>query len=566
MSENKTGFPSIDKPWLKYYSQEAIQVNLPECTMYDLVYEYNKNHLDENAIEYYGKRYTYREVLANADKVASAFQNYGVMENEIVVGCLLTIPETIFSVYGLNKAGITIDMIDPRNSIETIRDTIIGDHARVIITLDALVPRMLEAIGKEHISIISIPVTNSMPLLTKIIAKMSIKTPKVVDERVMDWNEFVKKFDDGNVRAFKYKMDHCCLIEHTGGTTGMPKSVMLSDYNLNSIASQAKYAPVNLKRGDSLMNVMPPFIAYGMTLGIHMPLCCGWTTVLIPKFEESKFADLILKHKPNCTMGVPAYYQTLMMSEKLNNKDLSFLKIALVGGDKIITDFEIAINKFFEKHNCHIKLTKGYSMTEASSSATITYEDCNKIGSCGVPLPHITIAAFEENTENELAYGEIGQLRMNTPSMMLGYKNNEAETEKICITDSNGKTWIHTGDLGYVDDDGCIFIVGREKRIIIRPDGFKLFPALIEHVVEQVPFVRESCCIGQRDESYLQGMKAVVFVTLKEPMDATVAENIIREQCENGLPEYEQPEKIVIIDKMPLTSIGKIDYRKLEGM
>lgn len=315
------------------------------------------------------------------------------------------------------------------------------------------------------------------------------------------------------------------------------------------------------------MNIMPPFIAYGTVLGIHYVTAMGIESILIPKFDPDQFDQLLLKYKPSCVMGVPTHFDSVISSRKLKNIDLSFLKVAFVGGDKIKEETENRINAFLKDHNCNIYISKGYSLTEASATATFATKESNKEGSAGIPLTKTIVSAFGTSVNEELTYNEKGILYISSPTIMMGYYKNPEETNKVIVEDKNGRKWLYTGDQGYIDEDGCVFVLGREKRIIIRHDGFKVFPYAVENAVQSVKCVKNCCAVSVPDKAHSQGQTPVVYVVLNngdnEDKESVITD--INEACKQLLPEYAQPTKVIIIDELPVTSIGKVDYRALEN-
>lgn len=353
---------------------------------------------------------------------------------------------------------------------------------------------------------------------------------------------------------------------HTGGTTGNPKGVLFSDDSYNNLNDQFNHYNMQPKRGDVFLNIMPPFIAYGMAVGIHEFLCCGCKVVLIPLFDPAKFDRLICKYKPQHFWGVPTHLDGLRFSKKITGMDLSFLKTAGVGGDAIKTESETVISKFLAEHGCRYGVTKGYGMTEVNSAVSVCGDGFNKKGSVGIPLVHTVISAFKPGTHEELKFGERGEICIQTPSRMLGYMGREDENKKIMQIHEDGKLWIHSGDIGYVTDDGFVYIVDRLKRMIIREDGFKVYPSIIENVICECQDVTNCAVIGVRNEQYTQGVIPKAYITVR---DKTLHEKIISEInniCKRKLSEYQIPEEIEILDELPLTKVGKIDYLKLETM
>ena len=554
LAGDKTGFASTEKPWLKYYSEEDISAKLPRMTAFqDLVYE-NKEHIDDIAFHYYGKEVSYRDLLSNINIVADAFASIGINHGDVVMVSSLTIPEVIYAFYALNKIGAIPDMIDPRTSIEGIHQYCQETNAKCFITLGFLVEKMKNACDGTNIkTLISIDPTNSLK------PNSADNKGSVLEDVLIEWNAFLSKGVKGKSGEKDYVPNECCVIVHTGGTTGMAKSVILSDDNLNAAAHLAIHSPLRLRRGDSFLNLMPPFISYGVVIGLHAALIEGWKSIIIPQFELSQFDQLIVNYKPNGIMGVPAYFEILMNSQAIQNMDLSFIKAVLVGGDNISEVFEQRINQFFKDHNCTTHLSKGYSMTEASASGTLSYEIANKYGSAGIPMSKTVISAFDFNTNEELPLGVSGELCLHTPTIMNGYYGNSYETEKVLKLHKDGLLWLHSGDIGYVDNEGFIYIEGRMKRVIIRHDGFKVFPAQIEAAIKKSDHIELCCAIGVPDEEHIQGKKPIVCFTKKDRCKVSDEELIeeLRQLCKKELPEYEQPYSIYKIERMPLTSVGK---------
>lgn len=569
MEEKKlTGYPSIDKPWLKYYSEEAINAPLPECTIYDYLWKSNKDNLNDIALRYFDRKILFSELFDNIEKTVNALTTVGIKQGDIVVMATVTTPETIYTVYALNKLGAVANMIDPRTSVEGIKEYIAEVDAKYVLCIDVTYPKIEKAIdGTTVKKIIVASPADSLPqpkkFLFNMVNKLKGSGPKL-GRNCITWTDMLSSGKSGSCTSSAYQQDACCVIEHTGGTTGMPKGVMLTNENFNSAAEQIKNSPLRLERQDRFLNIMPPFIAYGMVLGIHIALTHGWESIIIPKFDPKDFADLILKYQPAGIMGVPTYFEGLMDEPKIKDKDLSCIKVVLVGGDKALVEFEKKVNTFFAEHNANIHLSKGYSMTEASATATFAFEEINKPGSAGIPFAQTIVAAFEPETDKELPIGESGEMCICTPTMMAGYYGKQEETDKIIKKHSDGRMWIHSGDLGYVDEDGCIYINGRLKRMIIRYDGFKVFPPFIEDVVSTHEAVETCCAVGMPDKEHVQGYLPIVFAVLKAGCNAAVVKKELFELCQRELPEYVQPVDFRFVDALPLTAIGKVDYRALE--
>lgn len=300
-----------------------------------------------------------------------------------------------------------------------------------------------------------------------------------------------------------------------------------------------------------------------MACGVHQAMCAGCTLVLVPKFDPMKFDRLIMKYKPQHFWGVPTHLDAVTMSKRMKKADLSFLIRAGVGGDSLKEESEIRINEFLAKHKCKYAVTKGYGMTEVNSAICVCIDHADKVGSVGIPLVHSIVSAFEPETHNELKTGEVGEICLSGPAMMLGYLNNPEETDKVMQRHADGRVWIHTGDSGYVDEDGFVFILDRIKRMIIREDGFKVYPSIIENVITKSDAVENCAVVGIRNINYTQGVNPKAFVVLNGKYDKETAISTIWNTCRKELAEYCLPTDIVAIDELPLTPIGKIDYMSL---
>lgn len=570
MLDRLTGYPSVDKPWLKFYTQEQINAELPKCKIYDYIWQNNKDYQSRTALNYYDRMISYGQMFAQIESTAKAFQNIGVKAGDVVSVITVTLPETIYTFYGLNRIGAIANMIDPRTSIEGIKGYIDEVQSKVVVVLDVAYEKVISAIqGTTAEYVIILSASDSLPVIKKQLYKITKGIRIQENSMRLRWKSFIAKYgkNQNTVAETEYKEDECCVIVHTGGTTGMPKGVMLSNDNLNCSAFQCFNSSLDFQRTHKWANIMPPFIAYGVGNGLHLPLVVGMEVILIPSFNPNKFDELLLKYHPSHMAGVPSHYENIMNSPKMKDKDISYLISPIVGGDSMRTELEEKVDKFINEHNGRNRLIKGYGMTEVSAAVSVcSSNECNKIGGVGVSFAHTIISVFDPETGKELSYNQKGEICMTGPNTMLGYFENTEETDKILRKHDDGRVWVHSGDLGYMDEDGQLFIEGRLKRMIVRHDGFKVFPKLIESVIQKSEYVNACCVVGMEDRDHTQGKLPIAFVVLNEK--ALSKENDVKSKlfglCEKALPEYAQPQDICIIDQLPLTPIGKVDYRALE--
>ena len=408
---------------------------------------------------------------------------------------------------------------------------------------------------------------DSLPLHLAVGYKLTNPDKNRYKSNVIHWKDFIAQRKDQSMNAEPYDPQHACVVVHTGGTTGSPKGVMLTDNNFNGIAMQFSACDTLFSKGQSLLNIMPPFIAYGFACGVHLPLTLGIKVVIIPNLDSNKLGSLIWKYKPEHMFGVPSHYQQLAVDPKLQNKDLSFIRNYAAGGDAIARGAEQTVNDFLAAHNVEFPIAKGYGMTEVSSAATAAAGRNNKPGSVGLPLVNTLVSVFEPGTDTELPIGQRGELCISGPTTMKGYYNKADETAMILRRHPDGRIWVHTGDIGYLDEDGFVYLDSRIKRLIIRHDGFKVFPSMIENVVSRHPAVHQCSVVGCTDKDHVQGRLPFVYIVLKADTTAK-KKQVIRElerMCAEELPEYVQPVAYKFISSMPMTPVGKVDYRQLEA-
>ena len=568
MTTQNPVYASQAKPWLKYYDQKFIDQTLPALSAFEYVCQRSKNHLNDTALEYYGRKFTYADLIVNVKKTAAALRGAGVKKGDIITVVSIMTPEIIALFYAADMMGATLNLVDPRYSVEGIREYIEEVDSHLLVCLNVVYERCRQAAKRTNVEkVIVLSPADSLPPVMAVGYKLTTPDKNKYASNVIRWKQFIKGGEGQSTAAEPYDPDHACVVVHTGGTTGSPKGVMLTDDCFNGIALQFQAYPKLFHRGQKLMNVMPPFIAYGFACGIHLPLVLGFTVIIIPNLDPAKLGSLVLKHKPEHMFGVPTHYQQLASDPKLRDKDLSFIINYAAGGDSLSRGAEQTVNDFLAAHGARYPIAKGYGMTEVSSAATVAAGLDNKPGSVGIPMVNTVVAAFEPGTDQELPIGQRGELCISGPCLMKGYYNKPEETAILLRRHPDGRVWAHTGDMGYLDEDGFVYLDSRIKRMIIRHDGFKVFPSMIENVVSRHPAVHQCSVVGCTDKDHTQGRLPFVYIVLKSDTTAK-KKQVIRElerMCAEELPEYVQPVAYKFISSMPMTPVGKVDYRQLEA-
>ncbi len=467
MTTQNPVYASQAKPWLKYYDQKFIDQTLPALSAFEYVCQRSKNHLNDTALDYYGRKFTYADLIVNVKKTAAALRGAGVKKGDIITVVSIMTPEIIALFYAADMIGATLNLVDPRYSVEGIREYIEEVDSHLLVCLNVVYERCRQAAKRTNVEkVIVLSPADSLPPVMAVGYKLTTPDKNKYASNVIRWKQFIKGGEGQSTAAEPYDPDHACVVVHTGGTTGSPKGVMLTDDCFNGIALQFQAYPKLFHRGQKLMNVMPPFIAYGFACGIHLPLVLGFTVIIIPNLDPAKLGSLVLKHKPEHMFGVPTHYQQLAADPKLRDKDLSFIINYAAGGDSLSRGAEQTVNDFLAAHGARYPIAKGYGMTEVSSAATVAAGLDNKPGSVGIPMVNTVVAAFEPGTDQELPIGQRGELCISGPCLMKGYYNKPEETAILLRRHPDGRVWAHTGDMGYLDEDGFVYLVPTKPRAV----------------------------------------------------------------------------------------------------
>lgn len=559
----RTGIPSIDKPWRKFYSEKEKSVVMPRKTMYEYLKCGAEKMSNKTALVYYGRKFTYEELMEKIDKYASSFISYGIKEGDVVSICMPNAPEAIFMVYALNKIGAIANMIHPLKSPNEIKEYVNKVDSKMLLVLDTTLQN-IEGITNELCTnkIVSVSVGNSMPLYMKLIFEKSKKlnlTKEYIS--LKDFENNGKKVK--NSLQVDYKENAGAAIMHTGGTSGKSKAVLLTNDNLNSMVHAQRVTAKNFAEGDVMLTIMPVFHGFGLCSSVHMPLSYGVSVVLWPKFESKKLKSMYEKNNVNHMFGIPKLFECLIKE----NVDLTNAGYLVSGGEKIEQKREQKINNGFLENGSKFNLKKGYGLTEATAGTTLSDDYSNRLGSIGIPLVCNDFKVVKPGTEEELGYYEKGEFCISGPTVMKCYYNDEEETKKTLRKHSDGKIWLHTGDMGYMDESGLLYYTDRLTRMYTS-GGFNVYPPHIEEVILKLDEI-ESCAVVPMKHPSKNIKVPKVYIIMKKGYEFNEdLLNKIKNICSLNLDLYHQPFSIESIDSFPITNlgenIGKVDYKKLE--
>lgn len=558
--------PSEIKPWKKYFPPEAWGVELPKCSALGYLKQINQHRLDAVALHYYGRNILFREFFDSVDACANAFAALGVTVGEIVSFVSVSIPETVIALYALNKLGAIANTIDPRMDVDSIRRMVLESNSRILIVLDIAFPKILrirDDIEQEHIIVQTIH--RSLPPLKAVYKRFTTKAYVSYGGSVIRWDDFLAYGESVEAEEAPYDGEGVVAITYTGGTTGFPKGVMLTNDGLNAVAINFRYSGLYYHEGDRFLGIIPIFSSYGLVCGLHMPLAINMEVVLVPGFVPKTIGKLVRDFRPQHMISVPAFYEIMMDSKELKGKVLSWLITMGSGGDTMNEGLEKRLKEFMQQHNIKFPLAQGYGMSELSAAASFCVNEVYKPFSVGIPSVTTTIGIFKPDSFEELDFHEEGEICITGPSVMKGYYKRPDETAHIMRRHPDGKMWIHSGDIGYLDEDGFLFVKGRVKRMITRFDGHKVFPVNIESLIMEHASIQNCCVFAVRDREHGQGDYPFAAITTKETdVDREKLCRAIFDLCNERLEERGRPVGVICLDVIPLTGMGKNDYRALE--
>lgn len=549
-----------------YYNNIPNKIDYEKGSLVDAIIKTAEKYPSYIALEYFNVQITYHELILEIKKCARALKRQGIKENDCVTICMPNTPEAVIAFYAINMIGAVANMIHPLSSENEIEFYLNKSSSKIILTVDICyfkVKNIMENTKIEKVIVSS--ATKSMGRLVNFIYWF-LKGRKIKIERknrrVLTWNHFIKEGAYYTKDYYvKRNANDLAIILYSGGTTGKPKGIMLSNLNFNASAIQARYILKTVKPGNSILTVLPNFHAFGLCTSIHLPLYSGMKVILVPEFNIKKFARLFKIYKPNAITAVPSLYDA-MTKMKFKEKDLSNLSLAVCGGDKISKEAKEAINNTLKKYGSKAELKVGYGLTECSGACCLSPDNIeNKEDIIGLPFPDNDIKIVKPNTNEEQDILKEGEICISSVNVMLGYLDEKEETSKVLIKHKDNKIWLHTGDMGYMDENGFIYFKSRIKRMYIT-SGFNVYPSYIEEILLKNEYVF-SCAVIGIPHPY-KGEVGKAFIVLKEGINPTIeVKKNIQKHLKKNLSYYAIPAQIKYTDNLPMTLVGKISYKDL---
>ena len=554
-------------PWAGHTGDVPLHLDYFDGSMFEALELVAKKYPRNIAFDFMGKATTYPQMIEEIKKCARSLKTIGVRAGDKVTIAMPNCPQAIYMFYAVNLVGGIANMIHPLSAEKEIEFYLNESESVTAITLDQFYNKF-ESI-RQNTKVVNIIIASVKDELSKPVragymlteGRKIAKIPK--DAPVIRWKEFMNM---GKACFWNYSVkrtgDDPAVILYSGGTTGTTKGIVLTNRNFNALGQQIIAANPMFNPGDKMLAAMPLFHGFGLGVCIHTMLSQGGRCILVPRFTAKSYAKLITKYHCNFIAGVPTLYEALLRLPSMEGADLSSLKGVFSGGDSLSAELKKRFDAFLKEHGATITVREGYGTTECVTASCLTPIHKQKEGSIGIPFPDTYYKIVKPGTQEEVPYGEEGEICLSGPTVMLEYVNHPEETAQTKQTHADGLTWIHTGDLGMMDEDGFIYFRQRIKRMIVT-NGYNVYPSQLENILEGHEYVHLSCVIGVKDPIKMQRVKA--FVVLKPgyvPTEACKQE--LMEYCRKHIAKYAMPSDIEFRDELPKTLVGKVAYRVLE--
>ena len=559
---------SASAPWLAYYGNTPASLDYPHITMYQMLQRAAKQYPNNTAYVFMGKETTYASFMKRIDAAAKGLVHMGIRKGDKVTICMANTPQALDCFYALNRIGAIPNMIHPLSASKEIAFYLNFSKSKAILTLDQFYYKVAEILPEleNPTTILIARVSEELPLPLKTlypVSKNARAVKKLPKTGYTLWYDMVKAGKNAVLPADDGKGEDCGAILYSGGTTGTTKGIMLSNLNFNALGLQTIAASgYGSIAGMKMLSIMPVFHGFGLGIGIHTALIGGAACILIPQFSVKVYADTLLKQKPNLIPGVPTLFEALLRADSLEGKDLSFLRGIFSGGDSLSPELKKKVDAFLKAHGCTEQIREGYGTTECVTASCLTPKEYARSGSIGVPFPDTFYKVVAPGTAEEVSANTEGEICISGPTVMMGYMDNPEETANTLRRHYDGRIWLHTGDLGHMDQDGFVYFRQRIKRMLIS-SGYNVYPSQLENIIDGHEMVLLSCVIGVKDAYRGQKIKAyVVPMPGIEPTEE-LKEELLR-YCADHIARYAMPREIEFRAELPKTLVGKVAYRVLE--
>lgn len=553
-----------EKPWLKYYGDVPESLNYFNGSMYDYLKDTASKNEKRSAYSFYGNEVTFKSFMKKIDKVASALKEFNIVENECVTICMPNTPESFALIYAINKIGAICNIIHPLSSTRDIERALKETNSSIIFCSDVAMPKA------RHIKVkhfIMVPTSESLGKFLKTLYNIKSSLNMKLEDGMLTWHEFLNYgvSEDTYVKRDPYSP---AAIIYSGGTTGKPKGIIISNANFNAMALQTANLCEYIRPGYSVLSALPIFHVFGLALCTHTCLVAGMKCIIVPQLNTKKINKELRKYKPSVYPAVPSLLKMSMNDSDPGSNAFKDIKVVVVGGDYLSPQVKNEYEEYLKTHGSSAVVKVGYGLSEACGFCCCTAQVDEKHvnnhkGTLGIPNPDMIVKIFEPDSDVEKSVGDVGEICITGPTLMMGYINEDEETKKTLVIHNDGRTWLHTGDLGYMDKDGFIFYTSRLKRMIIT-NGYNVYPIELEDIINKCKYVDTCTVVGIPHKIKSQTPKAVI-VLKSNVQDTLEVREEIRRYCYKNIAKYAVPTEYEFRTSLPKTAVGKVAYRDLEN-
>ena len=553
-----------EKPWLKYYGNVPESLNYFNGSMYDYLKDTASKNEKRSAYSFYGNEVTFKSFMKKIDKVASALKEFNIVENECVTICMPNTPESFALIYAINKIGAICNIIHPLSSTSDIERALKETNSSIIFCSDVAMPKA------RHIKVkhfIMVPTSESLGKILKTLYNIKSSLNMKLEEGMITWNGFLN-YGVCEDTYVKRDPNSPAAIIYSGGTTGKPKGIIISNANFNAMALQTANLCEYIRPGYSVLSALPIFHVFGLALCTHTCLVAGMKCIIVPQLNTKKINKELRKYKPSVYPAVPSLLKMSMNDSDPGSNAFKDIKVVVVGGDYLSPQVKNEYEEYLKTHGSSAVVKVGYGLSEACGFCCCTAQVDEKHvnnhkGTLGIPNPDMIVKIFEPDSDVEKSVGDVGEICITGPTLMMGYINEDEETKKTLVIHNDGRTWLHTGDLGYMDKDGFIFYTSRLKRMIIT-NGYNVYPIELEDIINKCKYVDTCTVVGIPHKIKSQTPKAVI-VLKSNVQDTLEVREEIRRYCYKNIAKYAVPTEYEFRTSLPKTAVGKVAYRDLEN-
>jgi len=567
---------TTNAPWLNSYGNVPHKLDYPDCSMAQLIIKTAGKYPDIIAYDFFGCKQSYRKFAEEIKLCAHGLLDIGINKADRVTICMPNTPQAVIVFYAINIIGCVANMVHPLSAEEELVGYINDSNSVAVLTLDQFAHKLEAILPRTNAGILILAgADDGLKGLKKSLYRIT-KGRKIKRRpsggKILRYSDLLQKgkkrndspefsevdeFPDAGTRG-----DDVAAILYSGGTSGISKGILLTNLNFNALAMQTEAAGDCVVPSHKMLAIMPVFHGFGLGVCLHTAFAAGGTALLIPQFSLGAYVKILKKQRPHYIAGVPTLFEAMLRHPDIRKIDMSQMEGIFSGGDSLSIELKRKVDALLKANGSTEQVREGYGLTECVTASCLTPKTFHKEGSIGIPYPDMYYKIVTQGTREEVAYGEEGEITISGPTVMTGYDNNNEETEKTLQKHADGRLWLHTGDLGIMDEDGFVYFRQRIKRMIVS-SGYSIYPTQLENAIESHKDVLISCVIGVPDDYKMQRIKA--FITLRDDKNATdEIKASILEHCKKNIAKYAMPTEFEYRKELPRTLVGKVAYLELE--